>query len=344
MIHEELIHTFENLLQIHPIHTNTTATQRDPKPSFSAPSGLCVLLLEVIAMHTVSLYFTSQRRLATCIVTLGTCGSQVLLTPLITWLQEEVSYRGATLLMAALTLNCCVAAMFLHPVEWHKKEQVVICSEVFVGRSNSSPSLSPLSSPISPGAGFISLPKSSLRSVDCQRGCQVGTGTLSPPLSPKSSSYIKSTVSCNDRYLQRVESQKERHVRFADVYLEEQSVPSSPRPKTSPTNEGGILRLAQTSFRNLRHLRSPRVAIISMILACNTSSLINIWAVVPFALRTDGYSSQEVALCLSVAGLCNMASRLTSGVLSCWAVFTVQRLYIIGSAMSAFGIIGRWSV
>lgn len=309
------------------------------------PSGLCILLLEVIAQHIVSLYFTNKRRLATCIVTLGTCASQVLLTPLITWLQGEVSHRGATLLMAALALNCCVAAMFLHPVEWHKKEQLVGYPEVCVEKSNLSSKLSPLLSPISPGTDSISLPESSLRNVPGQRGHQVETNTLSPSLSPKSSIFIKSTISGNGGFLQQVESERrERHVSFADDYLEKQSSYLSPKSTTSFTSGGGVLRLAQKSLRNLRYLRSPRIALISMILACNTSSLVNIWAIVPFALKTDGYSSQEVALCLSVAGLCNTASRLTNGVLSCWAMFTVQRLYIIGSAMSALGIIGRWSV
>lgn len=304
-------------------------------------AGLCILLLEVIAQHTVSLYFTSKRRLATCIVTLGTCASQVLLTPLITWLQGEVSHRGATLLMAALALNCCVAAMFLHPVEWHKKERLVGYPEVYVEKSNLSPNLSPLLSPISPGAGFISLPESSLRNVPGQRDRQVETGTLSPSLSPKLSPFIKSTIPGDGGFLQSVENERrERHVSFADDYLEKHASSSSPKPKTSHTIGGGILRLAQTSLRNLRYFRSPRIALTSMILACNASSLVNIWAIVPFALKSDGYSSQEVALCLSVAGLCNTASRLTNGVLSCWAAFTVQRLYIIGSAMSALGIIG----
>lgn len=213
-------------------------------------AGLCILLLEVIAQHTVSLYFTRRRRLATCIVTLGTCASQVLMTPFITYLQEEFSSRGATLIMAAIVLNCCVAAMFLHPVEWH------INAKTSMG-----------------------VPRS-------------------PPLQPQ---------------------------------------------QTSSAFES-FVRLFKGSMKNIQHLRSPRITIITLVLACNTSSLVNIWAIVPFALKTDGYSPQEVALCLSVAGLCNMASRLSNGILSCWATFTVQKLYILGSAMSAFGIIGTASL
>lgn len=173
------------------------------------------------------------------------------MTPFITYLQEEFSFRGATLIMGAIVLNCCVAAMFLHPVEWH-------------GRHHS--------------------------------GCTKNSMKIRRPPPPQS-----------------------QHIH--------------------PVSES-FKRLLKESMKSLQYLRSPRIAIVSVVLACNSSSLVNIWAIVPFALKTDGYSPQEVAVCLSVAGLCNMASRLSNGVLSCWATFTVQKLYIIGSVMSAFGIIG----
>ncbi|KAG0717751.1 Monocarboxylate transporter 13 [Chionoecetes opilio] len=215
-------------------------------------AGMCILMLEVIAQHTVSLYFTRRRRLATCMVTLGTCASQVLMTPLITYLQAEFTSRGATLIMAATVLNCCVAAMFLHPVEWHTKQH--------------------------------------------------------------QSGHAKNI---------------------------EQVLPSPPpRPKQASSASESLARVFKESMKNLRHLRCPRIAIITVVLACNTSTLVNIWAIVPFALHTDGYSPQEIALCLSVAGICNMASRLSNAVISCCTAFTVQQLYIIGSTMSALGIIG----
>ncbi|MPC67528.1 Monocarboxylate transporter 12-B [Portunus trituberculatus] len=214
-------------------------------------SGTCILILEVIAQHTVSIYFRRRRRLATCIVTLGTCASQVLMTPFISYLQEEFSFRGATLIAAATVLNCCVASMFLHPVEWHMKGHHL---------------------------------------------------------------YLNKNM--------------------------EVPVTLSLQPNKASSAPNSFVRLLKGSMKNIQYLRSPRIIIISLVMACNTSSLVNIWAIVPFALKTQGYSSQDVALCLSVAGLCNLASRLGNGVVSCWATFTIQKLYIIGSATSAIGIIG----
>lgn len=309
---------------------------------------MCILLLEVIALHTVSLYFTSKRRLATSIVTLGTCTSQVLFTPLITWLQEELSQSGATLVMAALTLNCCVAAMFLHPVHWHKRERKMGYPEDYVGKSilsySSSPSLVLHNPSVSSNGDLLRQPEEIIRNQANERVDQIDCsedkekGTLSPFLSPGSP---KSAVPGFAHPVK--EHQRECQKNSTENYIEKETLSpfSSSAPHKPVYISGKFLKLAQESLRNLRYFKSPRVALVSTILACNLSSLVNIWAIVPFALKTDGYSSQDVALCLSVAGLCNMASRLLNGVLSCWQTFTVTKLYIIGSAMSAFGIIGE---
>lgn len=82
-------------------------------------SGAPIEILGTLSWMIIPHYFTRWRNIANSIMATGFSISQIAMPPLITLLQEEFGFKGATLITGALVLNCCVAAMVLHPVEWH---------------------------------------------------------------------------------------------------------------------------------------------------------------------------------------------------------------------------------
>lgn len=83
-------------------------------------SGCTIEIQMNVAYMVIPHYFSRCRNVANSIMTSGISSSQMMMPGVITYLQEEYSYRGATLILGAFSLNCCVAAMVLHPVEWHR--------------------------------------------------------------------------------------------------------------------------------------------------------------------------------------------------------------------------------
>lgn len=73
-----------------------------------------------VAYTVIPHYFSRWRNVANSIMTSGISSSQMIMPGVITYLQEEYSYRGATLILGAFILNGCAAALILHPVEWHR--------------------------------------------------------------------------------------------------------------------------------------------------------------------------------------------------------------------------------
>ncbi|KAK4299142.1 hypothetical protein Pmani_028560 [Petrolisthes manimaculis] len=66
-------------------------------------------------------YFSRWRNVANSMTTSGMSVSQIVTPYIITFLQEEYGYKGATLIIGAIILNGCAASLVLHPVEWHRR-------------------------------------------------------------------------------------------------------------------------------------------------------------------------------------------------------------------------------
>lgn len=70
-------------------------------------------------VYIVTSYFTSMRGLANGLCISGSALGSIFLPPLLRYLLDEFGYRGACLIMGAITLNCFIAALFYDPVEKH---------------------------------------------------------------------------------------------------------------------------------------------------------------------------------------------------------------------------------
>lgn len=72
-------------------------------------------------VYIVTSYFVRLRGLANGICISGSAFGSIILPPILRYLLEEYGYRGACLVMGAITLNTWIAAIFYEPVENHLK-------------------------------------------------------------------------------------------------------------------------------------------------------------------------------------------------------------------------------
>ncbi|XP_037046427.1 monocarboxylate transporter 13 [Bradysia coprophila] len=72
-------------------------------------------------VYIVTSYFVRLRGLANGICISGSAFGSIILPPILRYLLENYGYRGAVLIMGAITLNTWVAAIFYEPVERHLK-------------------------------------------------------------------------------------------------------------------------------------------------------------------------------------------------------------------------------
>lgn len=80
-------------------------------------------------VYIVTSYFTSMRGLANGLCISGSALGSIFLPPLLRVLLDTYGYRGACLIMGAITFNCFIAAIFYDPVEKHLKRQKIERSE-----------------------------------------------------------------------------------------------------------------------------------------------------------------------------------------------------------------------
>ncbi|CAL4123107.1 unnamed protein product, partial [Meganyctiphanes norvegica] len=98
--------------------------------SFSILSGIGSGLGGNMAFLVIASYFNHRRGLANAILMGGISCGQFIGPPLISYLLEQLSYKGTSLVYAAITLNGCVMALLFHPVGWHMKKISVPTEEV----------------------------------------------------------------------------------------------------------------------------------------------------------------------------------------------------------------------
>ncbi|KAK4301962.1 hypothetical protein Pmani_025927 [Petrolisthes manimaculis] len=94
--------------------------------SFSVVMGCMIETPMTTVFLLLPLYFSRWRNLASAFVMSGVSMSQIVMPMVITYLQEEYGFRGATLIIGAIVFNGCVAAMVLHPPQWHQSTQYSI--------------------------------------------------------------------------------------------------------------------------------------------------------------------------------------------------------------------------
>ncbi|KAK7079033.1 hypothetical protein SK128_005854 [Halocaridina rubra] len=210
-------------------------------------AGVGCGIISNISYMIVPHYFKKRRGLANGIIMAFDCGGQFFGPPLIDFLQQEYTFKGATLILSGVILNCCVGAAVFQPVEWHLKPQAP------------------------------KILKTEEREALIRKECGTQPAGSSENLARKLLRILKSTV--------------------ADLVI----------------------------------LKSARAMIISVAATVIFTGYLNFLAIVPFAMRENGFTLKDSAMCVSVSAICNMITRVIVASLSDTKWFNYRISMMIGS-------------
>ncbi|XP_051159578.1 uncharacterized protein LOC127280563 isoform X2 [Leptopilina boulardi] len=96
--------------------------------SYGIMVGIGAGLTCPVSVYIVTEYFQKYRGFANGMCISGSCFGAMILPPLLQYLLNTVGYRGAVLIMGAITLNSVLCGLLYHPVEQHMK-RIPITSE-----------------------------------------------------------------------------------------------------------------------------------------------------------------------------------------------------------------------
>ncbi|MPD05437.1 Monocarboxylate transporter 6 [Portunus trituberculatus] len=248
-------------------------------------------------------YFNRRRGMANAVMMAGVCIGQMVGPPFLRFLQDEYGFRGATLILSGIILNCCVGAAFYHPVEWHLK-----------------PPPQPASPPCTEPAAKDS------RQSDCG-GEQDERVSLVEYMPGRGEDGTQRD---------REESTSTEHKPDA-VDLE----PDSDAPQQGVSRRTLVGRVARNTVADLVILRSPRALIIAIGSTFFIIGFYNFIMMVPFVIQIAGHSLADAANCISASAFANLVMRILGSVLSDYAWFNMRLAYMAGLAITAFSIMGK---
>ncbi|XP_063606425.1 uncharacterized protein LOC134781240 [Penaeus indicus] len=343
--------------------------------SFSLLSGIGSGLAVCMCFIIVPVYFDRRRGIANAIMMAGICMGEIIGPPFIRYLQDEYSFKGATLILGGVILNGCVGAAFFHPVEWHMKtvsetpkgsqdeEEDNASTSRSIARaynrvtSTSSLGIRPTYSDllsIRKVASGASLAFSKTYSGISLRGISEGQEEESGPIHPQIRrtarhryvsecsydsvpSYYNSTLSISSMALAN-------HAAISAIREREKALEAT----ESSGKKGGntqLHRLLSSVVADVKILTySLRAIIISIASSFYANGYLNFIMMVPFSMQASGYTLQDSTYCLSVAAICNLISRLSMSLLSDWPWFNMRLWYlgghvVLGGAMAAFPLL-----
>lgn len=344
--------------------------------SFSLLSGIGSGLAVCMCFIIVPVYFDRRRGIANAIMMAGICMGEIIGPPFIRYLQDEYSFKGATLILGGVILNGCVGAAFFHPVEWHMKtvsetpkgseeeeEEEGASTNRSIARAynrvTSTSSLgiratySDLLSMRKVASG-ASLAFSKTYSGISLRGISEDLEEESGPIHPQ----VRRTA--RHRYISEcsydsVPSFYNSTLSISSMALANHAAISAMREREKPleaTEAGGkkggdtqLHRLMSSIVADVKILTySLRAVIISLASSFYANGYLNFIMMVPFSMQASGYTLQDSTYCLSVAAICNLISRLSMSLLSDWPWFNMRLWYlgghvVLGGAMAAFPLL-----
>lgn len=344
--------------------------------SFSLLSGIGSGLAVCMCFIIVPVYFDRRRGIANAIMMAGICMGEIIGPPFIRYLQDEYSFKGATLILGGVILNGCVGAAFFHPVEWHMKtvsetpkgseeeeEEEGASTNRSIARAynrvTSTSSLgiratySDLLSMRKVASG-ASLAFSKTYSGISLRGISEDLEEESGPIHPQ----VRRTA--RHRYISEcsydsVPSFYNSTLSISSMALANHAAISAMREREKPLEtteasgkKGGdtqLHRLLSSIVADVKILTySLRAVIISLASSFYANGYLNFIMMVPFSMQASGYTLQDSTYCLSVAAICNLISRLSMSLLSDWPWFNMRLWYlgghvVLGGAMAAFPLL-----
>ncbi|XP_064095774.1 uncharacterized protein LOC135207835 isoform X2 [Macrobrachium nipponense] len=288
----------------------------------------------------IPLYFDKRRGMANAILMAGMCTGQFVAPPCIRYLLRHYGFTGATIIVSAILLNCCVGASFFHPVEWHLKP----AAPSSIGKSASAPILHESVAKMKQSEETRSLIDEREEEEEEEgaelilSGKQQQQQQQQTPLTPKavlrarvnrrtSESSNVSSIAISMVDLSSVAHQPDDEKSF-DKLEEKVADPSGGEPSL-------VVRVVRSLINDLGILKCHRAQIIAFGGLFLINGYLNFMMVFPFAVQAAGYSLEDAAWCVSITGACNFIARLAASVLSDYSWFNMQLMYVVGAVIIA---------
>ncbi|KAK8392067.1 hypothetical protein O3P69_017592 [Scylla paramamosain] len=266
--------------------------------SFSLLSGIGGGLVMCMTFIIVPSYFDRRRGLANAVMMAGVCTSQIVGPPFLRFLQDEYGYRGATLILAAVILNCCVGAAFYHPVEWHLKKP-----------------------PQSASPPYTEPAARESRQADCG-GEEAEWASLVAHTRARGEDGI------------HWDGEESTSTKYKPDGVE----PDAGAPRQVVDLRRLMARVARNTVAGLAILRSPCALIIGLGSTFFLIGFYNFIMMVPFAMQIAGHSLADAVNCISASAFSNLVMRILGSVLSDYAWYNMRLAYMAGLALTATSI------
>ncbi|KAK3850313.1 hypothetical protein Pcinc_042977 [Petrolisthes cinctipes] len=340
--------------------------------SFSVVVGCMIEIPMTTVSLILPLYFARWRNLACSFVMSGASMSQIVMPLVITGLQEEYGFRGATLIIGAIAFNGCVAAMVLHPPQWHQSREssssIVTTKELsslatkdsssFVTKESSSLATKESSFTTKESSSLATKESSSLAtkessSIATKESSSLATKESSLPTTKESSSIVTtrhhSTTNNNKPPLTTTTTTNKLSNNIINNKPPPLSLTTNKSPPSTTTNNpnnkpnsssSSLTRLLTTTTQQMRYMRSHSIVLTGLALGNMYVVLYNFFTLVPFAMKQAGFTQLEASYCMGVSGLCNLVCRILTGILSWFPNVRISLVFSFGSFIASVGIIG----
>lgn len=277
-------------------------------PSTGVGPGLVVSICYTV----VAPYFDKKKGRANTLLVAGSPGAQMIVLPLLRYLLEEYSFRGAALVYTGVLMHAYIGMSFFHPLEWHLKpsqehqdetqEKMLPphdnCPNPHLSNNTNADHVKPLHLVDRDGFGGSCV---SVASVDFP------VGLVSVP----------SVASSLD-----VKESKNATVRTCGL-------------------GSTFIRVGRSTLTNFKLYGSLRVCVIAFSFALSSVSFLNFLMLAPFSMQASGHSLQDSAWCLSAMGAANLLTRFVVSPLADWNKFDIRLCMILGYLVKAASAVGK---
>ncbi|KAK3886906.1 hypothetical protein Pcinc_008962 [Petrolisthes cinctipes] len=325
-------------------------------------SGLCCL----VAFAIIPFYFKRRRGLANGLMMAGMCTGGMFWPSIITHLQDEYGYKGATLILAGVMLNNCVAASVFHPVAWHRRKpnknktqaetKVLLSSSVASNRDSYGSvcegSVSETCKDKQQGNG-----DNVLCHADINKDIIDDTLYASFLGEENDAEEVKLTQKCkateNHHQNNNYNSSNQRNAanthttqhhetksRQRNTGNNTQSTQQNEKKNKQQRLADGIKAVFVNLAVNIKVLKSPTAVIVSIGVAGFVGVYLNFVMITPFAMDAMGYTQEEISWSLALSNVCNLVSRLVVSPLSDFPNFNITKMFMAGTATLAFAAVG----
>ena len=263
-------------------------------------------------------YFDKKSGQANTFLVAGGAVTQILLAPLIRYLLEVYSLKGAALIHSGIILNGLIAVSFFHPVKWHlrpspreKQHPQQNMSQILMHSKATSPT----------------------------------TSSITPQLEvsylmPHNQSVQKLRTSFSGSILSVMSAESD--VLAGLAFLSDETGTSTADMENRRTNAlwKTLLRVAERIKSDVTVLRQFRCVILAITETLTQTTLFNFIMMLPFVAKAADQSLEDAASCISLLGVTSLVTRLVVSPLSDCKWFSIRFSLMFGFFLKASGIIG----